>query len=142
MAAASKGGTACMQRLLDAGADHSRRNNAGRTALHHATRQYSPSLLQTLLKPCNAADVNAQDEDGNTPLMYPFAKGFYVDDGYRCIAVQMFLDHGADIHLKNKAGETATSLARSQGRKNIVGLLEGLGWIDETKRNRSGPRFT
>eukprot|EP00042_Codosiga_hollandica_P039972 m.338750 g.338750 ORF g.338750 m.338750 type:complete len:175 (-) comp55737_c0_seq9:264-788(-) len=45
-----------------------------------------------MLEACSVADINAQDEDGNTPLMYPFANDFYVDAGFRNIAVQMFLD--------------------------------------------------
>eukprot|EP00042_Codosiga_hollandica_P039955 m.338770 g.338770 ORF g.338770 m.338770 type:complete len:100 (-) comp55737_c0_seq13:303-602(-) len=52
----------------------------------------------------------------------------YFDAVFRNIVVQMFLDHGADIHLKNKAGETATSLARGRSRTNIMELLEDIGW--------------
>eukprot|EP00042_Codosiga_hollandica_P039970 m.338744 g.338744 ORF g.338744 m.338744 type:complete len:142 (-) comp55737_c0_seq8:257-682(-) len=55
----------------------------------------------------------------------------YFDAVFRNIVVQMFLDHGADIHLKNKAGETATSLARGRSRTNIMELLEDIGWVAE-----------
>jgi hypothetical protein len=83
----------CARMLLDAGADVHATDNRGRTALHVA--QGLP-LVAVLVQA--GANVNAQDFDGNTP-----AFSTYAPDTFRFLAA-----HGADLIIRNHAGQTAT----------------------------------
>jgi len=41
--------------------------------------------------------------------------------------VKLLLAHGADVNHRNKAGQTALSLAKQRGYKKTMGLLEKAG---------------
>eukprot|EP00042_Codosiga_hollandica_P047703 m.521951 g.521951 ORF g.521951 m.521951 type:complete len:586 (+) comp57505_c0_seq4:215-1972(+) len=69
MRASRTGRAAAVRVLVEAGADCLMQNEAGETALHLASHwRINPELVQILLS-APAADVNARDNDGNTPLM-------------------------------------------------------------------------
>ena len=66
----------------------------GRTPLHIAALRGNPRLANLLLH--NGADVNAQDNDGNTPM-------HLIQDSQRM--PNLLLTYGADWSIENHAGE-------------------------------------
>lgn len=82
----------CARMLLGAGANVHTTDDRGRTALHVA--QGLP-LIAVLVQA--GANVNAQDSEGNTP-----AFSTYAPDTFRFLAA-----HGADLMIRNHAGQTA-----------------------------------
>ena len=72
------------------------------------------------------AHVNAVDEDGNTALHYVVDKGF---DG----VVELLVEHGADLDIANRRGQTPYAIVARGRTGNIeaapatVRLLESLG---------------
>jgi len=74
------------------------------TALHHAVAgRCSTELMKLLID--RGADVNAADEEGNTPLHFAARNG-YPD------VIGMLTVRGADILRQNKEGETPVDTAR------------------------------
>ena len=69
-------------------------------------------------------DVNAViDESGNTPLHY--AVLFCRDNDYE--VVQFFISRGADIHAKNRIGNTPLNFAKNRRLAEVVEYLESIG---------------
>lgn len=64
----------------------------------------------------NENDVNKQDHNGNTPLIWAASEGN--DD-----IVQILLDSRADVNMQNFYGETALFLAASRGYDVICSML-------------------
>ena len=62
------------------------------------------------------ADVNAANDNGNTPLMYA------AERGYREI-IEVLILNGANTALKNNAGKTAYDLARENGFTELSQML-------------------
>lgn len=78
------------------------------------------SLLQS------GVDPNHYDCSGNTPLM-AFVAQLPEDDDYQTgpLILQLLLNKGANIHARNRAGETALHIAVRCGRKlSVKTLLE------------------
>ena len=65
----------------------------------------------------HGADINAQDIEGNTALMYAAHLGFTE-------IVQLLIDSGADLTITNNDGDTALDLARQENYQNVVNILE------------------
>src|SRR5690606_1128683 len=76
--------------------------NSGQTALHRATSQGFRAVAQTLLE--NKADVNAKDDDENTPLHLAATRG------HKAVA-ELLLAHRAKINAQEKNGFTPLTLA-------------------------------
>lgn len=76
-------------------------------------------VTEDILDELNAgANVNAQDRNANTALMAAVE--------YNNVeAVKLLLKAHADRGLRNKAGQTALSIASSKNRGEIVHLLTG-----------------
>ena len=72
-------------------------NAAGQTPLHLASGWGNKRLMRLLIK--NGADVNAQDNRGNTPLHY----------AYNQRTVDLLLQNRADISIENHQGEVPIS---------------------------------
>ena len=64
--------------------------------------------------------VNAQDKEGNTPLITAVVQG-------RADIVRLLLSKGADVHIKSFTGETALMRAQAKDRADIVALLKQAG---------------
>ncbi|MBO4405988.1 MAG: ankyrin repeat domain-containing protein [Alphaproteobacteria bacterium] len=62
-------------------------------------------------------NVNAQDKNGRTALMSATDRGHYE-------MVQLLLEHGADVSIKNKRGGTVLDCAKSSGNDKIVGIVK------------------
>ena len=97
----------------------------GSGALLEAARNGRLDLVQAQVE--SGVNLNATDEDGNTPLMLAAEMGHLE-------VVSVLLDSGADINARNKHGATALSRAYSPGatkayvplkvRREIVRLLK------------------
>lgn len=79
-------------------------------------------LLRGLLDA--GVDPNQYDKLGNTPLM-AFAAQLPEDDDYKTPPeiLELLLDRGADLHARNRAGETALHIAVRRGRKLAMRTL-------------------
>lgn len=86
------------------------------------------------------ADVNAQNNDGDTALMlvaenplrddeYEIASGFYIN---------MILQRTGDINIKNKCGNTALMIALRNGYLDVVELLLTDSRVDTEAINSDG----
>lgn len=73
-------------------------------------------------------DPNAYDEYGNTPLM-AFCAQVPDDDDYKVPVsiLQLLLSRGADLHARNRRGETALHVAVRRGRRLAVRTLVNAG---------------
>lgn len=124
MCAAGYGSLAGLEALLAHGADPRQANAQGRTALHEAiARAYSydtypddeeteaehsfdPVLKSEIVKRLldHGADINAADEDGDTPLIFALRAN-------RESIVHLLLERGADAQQPDKLGRTPLMLA-------------------------------
>ena len=75
---------------------------------------HSPIVADWLIQ--KGADVNAANDNGNTPLMYA------AERGYREI-IEVLILNGANTALKNNAGKTAYDLARENGFTELSQML-------------------
>jgi ankyrin repeat protein len=99
--AANRGKTFC-KLLLEAQADVHGKNMYGCTALHYAVRQLSRGSSKMLI--AAHADVNAQDDEKNTPLI--------TATGFNCAKqCALLLANGANPYSRNERGETALMVA-------------------------------
>ena len=105
MKASEKGHAPVVRALLAAGADVRARNNRSYTALHWASYHGHTEALRELLK-SHDAELNAQDEDGDTPLTDACAMG-------HLMAATLLISFGADINLLNHAGASALQVAET-----------------------------
>lgn len=104
-------------------------DETGRTALHFAANYDLGDVVELLLK--NGANVNAVDNDLNTPLHYAAKHGIHHDFslsttklsanhfdwnlGYEAI-VNELVDNWANVNLPNADGETALHFAAIGGK--------------------------
>lgn len=99
--------------LLKYGANANIRNKSkGATALHSAVAKFSFVILRMLLP---YSDINAKDNDGNTPLhkLLSNKKLSLLKDG---TLIADFIRYGADVSIRNKLGETPLYIyVKSQG---------------------------
>ena len=62
------------------------------------------------------ADVNAQDETGQTPLHYACQRGF-------TLAIQILLAYRADVHANDKHGKTPLFMAAASNCYEAASIL-------------------
>ncbi len=122
--AAAKGRPTEILSRLAAGDDINKtRDNKGRTALHVATFHNHPSVVRLLLN--RAADINARDNDGDTPLITNIA----IRDRRKSVSaiLGMLLLAGADVNAQNTSGTTPLLLAAHRGHVNTCEALIVMG---------------
>ncbi len=117
-----------VQLFLDHAADVTLRNDKGQAVLHQALQRGHPDIIQLILSGANV-DADAVDNDGSTPL-YLAASEAEVLSG-----AQLLLDHGANIDLRNKTGQTALHLASQRGRLDFMELLLNRGAMVDVPDN-------
>ena len=86
----------------------------GRSPLIIASDQGYKYKVKLLIE--NGADINLQDKDGDTALMWASNRS-------NKDVVEILIENGADINLKNKDGDTALILASNRRNQDIVELL-------------------
>ncbi len=73
------------------------------------------------------ADVNAQNSEGNTPLIEIILNAWYGDPLSHRTIVQALLDNGANVHVQNHQGETALYWAVQRGCFDFVRMFHEHG---------------
>jgi hypothetical protein len=104
------------------------------TALHWAASFGDKDMAALLL--ANAADVNAKEDDGVTPL-HETADNYYVElavNGREEVA-ELLLAHGADVNAKTNAGYTPLHSAVSRSDSDLAELLLAHGADVDAKTN-------
>ena len=82
-----------------------------------------PEEISSLVK--NGADVNAVNDFGQTALIKA-AQTCFLREHFSCETAKILLNYGADIDIKDRAGETAESYAYSKSYENLHGSLRFL----------------
>jgi ankyrin repeat protein len=114
MAAVLFAGPDCVKLLLDRGADPNAANKAGATALMWAI----PDVAKVKLLIAAGADVNAVSKNlGRTPLLIAASYPGSVP------VLQLLLDHGANIHAKDRRGMHALGRAALSADVDVVRFL-------------------
>ncbi len=114
MAAVLYADASCAKLLLNRGADPNASDKGGATALMWAV----PDIAKVKLLVASGADVNAVSKNlGRTPLLiaasYPGSVA----------VLQLLLDHGANIHAKDRRGMHALGRAALSGDVQVVRFL-------------------
>jgi ankyrin repeat protein len=125
--------------LIEAGANPSLRDRAGRTALHHAAKmREGASIVELLVR--KGADVNARANDGaqETPLLCAVENYLEVEDLKEAALIIRVLVHlGADINIADARGNNALVLAAKHNKPELIRLLLELG-ADAARRVSGG----
>jgi ankyrin repeat protein len=129
--------------LIAAGANIEAKDEHGRTPLQEGISGFQPEAAMLLLRKGAKPDlyltgvpfrpewvaefldkypevVNISGPDGNRPLHYAAMKG-------QADIVLLLLKRGAEVGARNKAGETALDLARTNSQEAVVELLKAHG---------------
>jgi ankyrin repeat protein len=114
MAAVLFADASCVKLLLDHGADPNATDKSGATALMWAV----PDIAKVKLLVASGANVNASSKNlGRTPLLiaasYPGSVA----------VLQLLVDHGADIHAKDRRGMHALGRAALSADVEVVRFL-------------------
>eukprot|EP00933_Yihiella_yeosuensis_P026403 TRINITY_DN20479_c1_g1_i3.p1 TRINITY_DN20479_c1_g1~~TRINITY_DN20479_c1_g1_i3.p1 ORF type:complete len:200 (+),score=37.33 TRINITY_DN20479_c1_g1_i3:229-828(+) len=105
-----------VQALVDGQAEVDFANPRGRTPLHVATAKSDEcAIIQVLLE--EAADVNAVDLGGFTPLMWSAGRG-------RSNQVKALLAAEADPRLEANRGQTALLFAKTNQSAEVTNMIE------------------
>ncbi|KAL3885199.1 hypothetical protein ACJMK2_025290 [Sinanodonta woodiana] len=116
MLAASCGNESVGYYLCRHEAELEARDKKGWTALFHSTYSGHQNMVRFLLE--QGANMNAVEQSaGMTPFMEAAAEGHE-------IIVQLFLQHGVNVNAKAYNGDTARSLALTNGDMKIVSLID------------------
>jgi len=117
--AASIGNLECVQALLSAGADVTKKNEGGRTPLHYAASKGHAHLIPVLLQ--KGASINAKDSTGSTALHRAAGTA-------KLAAVKALLGSGkADLTAEDKEGSTAVLVAVTCGSDAVAVALAAAG---------------
>jgi len=111
VAAAERGDTVAVRKLLAGGANVNAHDGQGRTALLAATRRNRIEAARALIEA--GADVNAKDRIQDSPFLYAGAEG-------RLEILKLTLAHGADLKSTNRYGGTALIPACHHGHVETV----------------------
>ena len=132
--AAGRGDADCMQAFIAAGVDFHARGDFCRTILHVAIAGSSGlGMAQYLLEQEGGRmTVNAEDSDGSTPL-HLLMDHYYLTSVEKSELLRSLLQCGADIHVKDKYGETPAHIAIDKDDISSVSELIRAGFNVCTK---------
>lgn len=108
---------------LQNGADINAVDEGGKTPLMNAINNSFVNMNVVDALCTRKTNLNAQDNDGYTALMYAACNGISA-------AIQKLLELGADADITNKQGYTAHSLAQKEGFYWVCNYLEA---FEQTK---------
>lgn len=131
IAAAGRGDSVAVRRLLGEGASVTARDEQGRAALlaaTHAAPGVGTEAARLLI--AAGADVNAKDRIEDSPYLYAAAEG-------RNDILKLTLGHGADLKSTNRYGGTGLIPAAHHGHLETVRILLGTA-IDKDHVNKLG----
>lgn len=92
-------------------------NYSGCTALHLAAKADSPEVIKSLCD--NGFDINIQDDNGYTPLMYAI---IYHGNN----AMKMLIEQGADVSICSRCDGDCLSIAKLAKNDVAIKLLEDI----------------
>lgn len=118
--------------------------HAGNTGSAHAADDHNNRLNDALITASRAgdvdeinnlleigADINARDENGNTPLICATCAG--------CLSAMLVLiKNGARVDARNDDGDTALMLAAQYGQSGTIDLLVSSGSADVYLTDKNG----
>ena len=145
IAAAERGDTATVRRLLQEGANINARDERGRTPVMAATHGNRVDTVAALIQA--GADINIRDNRLDNPFLYAGAEGL-LD------ILKLTIAAGADTRLTNRFGGTALIPAAERGHVAVVEELlthsnvdvnhvNNLGWtalLEAIELSDGGPR--
>lgn len=102
-----------MQTLIKNGANVNAVNNKGERPIHIASDEFN-TVLKDLLDA--GADVDAQDNNGNTALIFECKNSDEKN-------ARLLLRRGANFKIKNNNGETAADIAAKNGLADVLELM-------------------
>jgi len=88
----------------------------GYTPLHYVPYMDRRDQASQLIEQASSEEVNSEDHNGNTPLMWACIEG-------REDLVQVLVEQGANVNMQNYEGETALYHAASMGFHSICSFL-------------------
>jgi serine/threonine protein kinase len=91
----------------------------------YASQVIGEALLQA------GCDINAEDSNGRTPLMYAARYN-------QTTAVRLLLENGANIKARDKSGMTALDLAKQLNNQEIIRLLQSASVQPGAAKKQSG----
>ena len=99
--------------LIEAGSDVNEKDKYDlKTPLHLvASGKKFKDLVQVLVE--KGADVNALDEENETPIFKAVRNGNYD-------AVEKLIDAGANLNFKNEENQTVLDLAKAKQHSNLI----------------------
>ncbi|MFA5990622.1 MAG: ankyrin repeat domain-containing protein [Candidatus Doudnabacteria bacterium] len=112
--AAFYGNTTLLKWCIENGANINFQDRGGWSALHFSAQEGRLDVAQILIE--NKADVNSQNEHGNSIIMTALTnwKG-----GKNLDMVKLLIKNGADINQKNKYGVCANEMINDELRKQL-----------------------
>ena len=127
VSAAKFGCCSCLGMLIEAGAD-ANATVSGYTALHIAAKESNISCIVQLIQ--IGADVNIVDNRGQTTLMHLLERSSGLSG-----LLQLFLDAGADVNLRNSRNRNALYFAARRENPKCVKTLLSAGSEINTSSN-------
>lgn len=115
--------TDIIKKLLEKGADPNRTDEAGSFPISEIILNYQPDMESFRLMLAKMTDVNKQETDGSTLLIYT-AKNVRLPVEARREMIKSLLDKGADKKIKNKAGKTALDWAKERKITEAIEMLK------------------
>lgn len=125
------GDTAKLQEAISLGVDiNVRRKRNGRSAPHVAVQHNNTDMMRVIVD--LGADIDAQDDDGYTALMYAVA-----NNKFSC--VELLLEFNADVDIQDSKGDTALMIDVEFNEKTeIIHLLTKRSKNFRTVKNNFG----
>lgn len=114
--AAGEGKVTDVVSLLKGGAEVNGRTRSGSYALNAAAVENNTEVIQILL--AHGADPNVQNSQGDTPLICATKYA-----GGKPTTVELLVDAGSDLGIKDNSGNTALDYAKTKGQADAIAIL-------------------
>jgi ankyrin repeat protein len=115
--AAGDGDAAQVTALLDGGTDVNGATKNGSYALNNAAVENEVDVIKLLLD--RGANPNVQNSQGDTPLICATKYA-----GGKTATVQLLVDAGTDLTIRDKKGRTALDYAKEKEQQEAITLLD------------------